>query len=272
MEINGQTGVPFIGTLSDLNKAEWYLYKFLKNLNKKSDYRLYNKNALTLVGSHYLTGSVEGILKNSDLFRDEVITANDFDVIVPLEAKEFLGDLLKSEGIPFRKYGTQFHALVELDGILRQVDFEPKQFDEIGVPSEFAKFSNSWNRQDIHIGLKGAFHKMLLMSITAAWDEEDAFSVAYGIRKRDEEPRVYVTDMEKILYRLFRPTSKADRRLLVSELTHFDGVSWLIKSFIPIDRHQKIYDKFVRKTQERQYDEEQVTKAKNILESYLHLG
>lgn len=229
-EVNGQKGVPFSSLVA--LEIEEKLEPILKRLNERSQYALYGYRQRAITDMMIYQGSFNFALEDWDHNDFEV---GDIDCMIPKEHDATLRAVLHEEKIDFRKVGTTIISLIPLDGELRQVDFELKPFFE-GIPTEFSLFSNRWDERDFKLKLKGAYHKLLLVSLTSAWNRLDTLSISYGLRYRDGEE--YVTNMETIVQRLFDRNGSLkgeDRQQLIvraltrSKMDYFEGVCELMR-------------------------------------------
>lgn len=255
MEINGITGSPFTLLPSDPFSMLDKLSEILFSINEEANYKIWGyrpPNASSIV-----TGSMEAVV-NSSIFQDDIPILrnrkiNDIDLMIPMGTDKFLMDALTKLGIPNKKYGPQVFAMIDIDGVTRQVDFAMKPFFD-SRPTDFACMSSSWYEDDARSGIRAVYHKLLLMSLTAAYDDADAFSMAYGIRERDKKE--YVCEMEQIVLRLFDRDNQMEglaRSSLVGEaiheekLHHFRGVVDLMSFYMMEVERRKVREKFTRK-------------------------
>jgi hypothetical protein len=146
---------------------------------------------------HIFSGSSESFF-NKKIEDEEFIKykpkMGDIDVLYPNDKIETLRKFLKiSEGktiAGFKIEATntrattnvgQFHALLNYNGILIQVDFEFSDFEK-GSPTSFSKTMRSSNWEDIKGGIKGKFNKILLSAIVSSMDRNFKNIVIVGIR------------------------------------------------------------------------------------------
>lgn len=273
LEIEGVKGLPF-ANLNHYEATSLYeteIFPKLKEINANSGYKIWGYRSLSLELETAFTGSFGAVLS----WRVDEALVRDIDVMIPVEAEEHLKRTLLSMGIPCKKHGTQIACMLTIKGEPRQFDFELKPFRDF-EPCEWALLSNSWDLRDADIGLKGAYHKMLLMSLTAAWDEIDCLSLAYGLRTRALGTRDYTTNMEDIVLRLFDLQKKHDPVKLCAEaleeekMYHLAGVLELMKNYLdPYQIQYKVLKKLNTKMGEREFDKEQidlvVEKVKEVL-------
>lgn len=177
-----------------------------------------------------------------------------------------------------KKHGSQISAIMRHNptGKNHQVDFEPVEYDEkTQEPNELAKFSHSSDWGDVKKGIKGAFHKILLSSTTAAHSkpgivedkkgkreiqevEPHAFSVDKGLRERHKQidtvsdmpvykevaPKdsQYDTDLSSIHQKLFGSKGSDEDKQKISS---FSGLADQIRTKIPKEKHAKVVHKFL---------------------------
>lgn len=185
-----------------------------------------------------------------------------------------------------RRTGSQTHALMKHDnGDIHQVDFEPVEYDEkTQKPSEWSQFSHNSHWDDIKNGVKGAFHKYLLQSTTAAKKTPSLVSVTTGrgknkqdtVEERNIEPNSVSVDRgvraryKQVGMDGYRPIMKEippseaeySRKLPdvyktlfnrdaspqdINDIHSFGGIAEHIKRHIPKDQQAHIVKKFVDK-------------------------
>lgn len=204
----------------------------------------------------------------------------DIDTMVPSEKKAELGEFLKRNvgerfaNLTLKAYKLQvdqYICIFRLDdpSLNVQVDLELVKFER-GLPTEWASFSHSSGWNDIKNGVKGAFHKHLLMSLNAHKVIEGieqmvkkqkefkaalhSFSVK-GLQHKYEkighqegQPLVkalntknFIQDFDQVFEAAFdhEPT-KSD----IEAFWTFDGMLGLIKKYLKRDDRQKVLDKF----------------------------
>jgi hypothetical protein len=251
------------------------------------------KHGTSLFGNSLKTGSTyAGSTKHfmdSTIPHEEFVkhkpTVGDIDLQVPEEHKDKLEDHL-SPGSKYgnftvvgtKKHGSQVSAIMkhEPTGNHHQVDFEPVEYDkETNEPNALAKFSHSSHWDDTKNGIKGAFHKMLLSSVTAAHSqpgivedkkgnrevqqiEKHAFSVDKGLRERHKQidsvggmsvhkeiaPKdsVYDKDLSSIHNKLFgRPGTDED----IDKIGSFSGLADHVRKHLSPEQHGKVVHKFI---------------------------
>lgn len=267
----------------DINNA----LKSLHNTVKKNTGRgLFGETGQGLKAGNIFAGSTRQFMDKNipdeehNKFKPKV---GDIDVMYDARHKEALEDHLK-EGekhgkftiVGVKKHGTQVSALMQHeDGQVHQIDFEPAEYKD-NAPSEWAQFSHSANWNDTRAGMKGAFHKFLLSSLTAAhgqhgiirnnkgdesegFVEQHAFSVDRGLRNRHEQidtkdgkPVVkelkpqeskYTTGIHDIYKTLLgkKPQTQTD----IDSFGSFQGLAELAKRHLSHEQKGRVIDKFV---------------------------
>ena len=172
-----------------LNKFQKDFKKLLKDINRL--YHQKNKkyiwNDESIIDSAYaFNGSTSFLMDPNYLKKEKELmllkpTSGDIDIMVPDSIKDnFIAfiDILENKKIDNFEYigkyisplGDQINSLFRYcykkdKCILAQIDFEFLPFDG-NIPNEFAKFSHSSSFKDLKAGVKGAFHKLLLRSIS----------------------------------------------------------------------------------------------------------
>jgi uncharacterized protein YeaO (DUF488 family) len=151
---------------------------FLRHLNKEHNHEIFGKNEHTLNNHSAYSGSSHHMM-NSKISDAELgkhkKTFGDVDVMVPHHASKHI-EALKTgskygkftvQGI--KKIGDQHSVVVKHeDGQHHQVDFEYKEHDKHGEPTQFAKWSQNSDYGDMKHGLKGVHHKELINAVTSA--------------------------------------------------------------------------------------------------------
>jgi hypothetical protein len=131
----------------------------------------------------------------------------DVDIAIPEEHTGTLADQLKP-GKRYGKYtfvggkksGTQNLGLFRHDdGRVQQIDMEPATYEN-GRPSEWNQFAHGSDWGDVKSGIKGAFHKLLLRSVTAA---QGADGVA---RNKKGDTRKFIPNYSFSVDRGMRPS------------------------------------------------------------------
>ena len=219
-------------------------------------------------------------------FKKHKPTVGDIDTQVPEEHKDKLEQHLQPGAkygnftvVGNKKHGSQISAVMkhEPTGKHHQVDFEAVEYDKkTKEPNELAQFSHSSDWGDVKNKVKGAFHKMLLSSTTAAGSrpaivenkkgernvedaEKHAFSVDKGLRERHKQvdttssgqpvykelsPKEssYDTNLSSIHHKLFgKPGTPED----IHKISSFTGLADQIKKHIPPEHHEKVVNKFI---------------------------
>lgn len=209
----------------------------------------------------------------------------DVDTQIPHEHTDKLESML-THGAKFgkmtvlgtKKHGSQISAIMKYEptGKHHQVDFEQVNYDKkTQEPDELSQFSHSSDWGDNKKGIKGAFHKILLSSITAAHSkpaivedkkgkreikdvEKHAFSVDKGLRERHKQidsvggmpvlkenaPKdsVYDTNLNSIHEKLFnKKTEPGD----IKKISSFSGLANHIRKHLSPEQHEKIIHKYV---------------------------
>lgn len=218
-------------------------------------------------------------------FQKHKPTVGDIDTQIPAEHKDKLEQHL-TPGSTFgnmtvvgtKKHGSQISAIMRHNptGKHHQVDFEPAEYDKkTGEPNKFSQFSHSSDWNDVKSGIKGAFHKLLLSSTTAANTkpaivedkkgnrtvqpvETHAFSVDKGLRERHKQidtvgsqpvlkelsPKEsdYDTDLHSIHKKMFgRKSTDQD----IENIGSFQGLAGHIKANMTPEQHEHVVHKFV---------------------------
>lgn len=143
-----------IQTMKQINKEHLRKYNFL----------VWKENLLSyFVGSSYV------------IFRNDLLnvknTFGDIDILVPNHFKHSFRDVIENIKTPIQFVGhnrynqenpTSFNCVYDYNGNLFQIDFlfeDEKLFD-------WHRFSKSSHEDDLKEGIKGVFHKYLLMALT----------------------------------------------------------------------------------------------------------
>jgi hypothetical protein len=265
----------------------------IHNSLKSLDSSFKEKHGHSLFGNALDTGSAyAGSTKhfmNKEISNKEFVqhkpTVGDIDTQIPEQHKDKLEQHLTPGSnfgnmtvIGTKKHGSQISAIMKHNptGKTHQVDFEPVSYDEkTQEPNELAKFSHSSHWDDVKNGVKGAFHKILLSSTTAAQSKpgivEDkkgkreiqdiepyAFSVDKGLRSRHKQidsisdmpvhkevaPKdsIYDTDLSSIHKKLFGSHGTDEDK---EKISSFSGLADHIRNKIPKEHHEKVVHKFV---------------------------
>ena len=244
MEIAGKTPQPLV--LNDIKELTFvynWLNVFINTICEKNPYiwndeKMYPKNIIC------------GSLLDASSYEWKPTTISDVDVMIPIGSDKELKNTLQEMEIPFVKYGTTIHAL----HVMYQVDFTIKPFLN-GEPTPFAIMSSHTSAADHERGLKGVWHKLLWGSMTAAYDDADAFSIAYGIRPRDKKipPAEYVSDLRAIMELLFNRDNdtKLGKKLYfeekVEDMGSVEGLIGLSKKFHSEKQRNAVINKFQRR-------------------------
>ena len=257
-----------------------------KSFHKKHGTSLFGnslKNGTAYAGStkHFMDKGI------SDAeFKKHKPSVGDIDTQIPEEHKDKLEEHLQPGSkygnftvVGNKKHGSQISAVMkhEPTGKHHQVDFEPTEYDsKTKEPNKFAQFSHSSDWGDVKNGVKGAFHKILLSSTTAAGNrpgivenkkgvrnvddiETHAFSVDKGLRERHKQidstisgqpvykelaPKEsnYDTDLNSIHKKMFGKHATQED---INRIGNFTGLAKHIKEHIPEEHHEKIVNKFM---------------------------
>jgi hypothetical protein len=205
----------------------------------------------------------------------------DVDIAVPEEHTGTLADQLKP-GKRYGKYtfiggkksGTQNLGLFRHDdGRVQQIDMEPATYVN-GRPSEWNQFAHGSDWGDVKSGVKGAFHKLLLRSVTAGQGVNGivrnkkgdtrkfipnySFSVDRGMRPshaqigqengdtiyRETTPKEsqYDTSLPSIYGKMFGKKPTNDE---MENFGSFHGVLDSIKNHMNPDQQGRVVDKYV---------------------------
>lgn len=163
-----------------------------KSFQKKHGTSLFGnalKNNTAYAGStkHFMDSGI-----SDSEFKKHKPTVGDIDTQVPEEHKDKLEEHLQPGSkygnftvVGNKKHGNQISAIMHHGptGKNHQVDFEPVEYDKkTQEPNELAKFSHSSDWGDVKNGVKGAFHKMLLSSTTAAGSKPAIVENKKGVR------------------------------------------------------------------------------------------
>ncbi len=167
------------------NKEEFQktLQDFLKNLNNSyfSVSGNYAWDESILDDNQIFSGSTRLFFeKDFDVFTDYKKSLGDIDIIIDKAlttpfttfiegsvGNTFLTTKIKS----VRKSQGQVHILVDipcLDIVDLQIDFEFNSFEN-GKPTEFSVFSHYSSWDDLTLGIKGVFNKLLLRAIASSF-------------------------------------------------------------------------------------------------------
>lgn len=248
MKIEHLQGLPF--TVADIGKIQEPLNNFLNELNKATMIWGPVPSPMDL----YATGTF-GAALNHHSFSSE-IAISDIDIMVPIGSSDKIQRYFNDKEIPNKKFGTQVHAIVELDGVPRQIDFTMKPM--YARPSSFAGLTTELHELDINIGLRAVYHKLLLGSLTAIHSDKDALSIAYGLRRRDDiKPYTYETELDKITIRLFLQDDSESNSYLLDDaiyihdqLYHFKGICELLKRYCNKEQILRVRDKFQKRLED----------------------
>ena len=276
IEIEGHKGSTF--NVYELPEIHNNVMELLEHMNEYSKFELFGIRNKAIYEGTAFTGSYGYYINAERPNRNSLI--GDVDIILPISnGEELLRSYLNEERVPFKKIGTQISTVLS-PSVNRwiQIDFQFKQYHD-NEPSEFAQFSNSLSAEDVFIGLKGVYHKLLLASLTAAWDEKDCFSVAYGLREREGDYKLYVNSLEYIAKSLFLKetdnfnsvTSFAKSAFEFRNFYHFRGLCILISNFLRDEQIFKVLRKFVKKINEKEYPQHQIDVVKTIVEDILKI-
>ena len=101
-----------------------------------------------------------------------------FDLLGRLEGKKITNKVTYVGQNKSKQHGAQINALFAYyydpdNPLFVQVDFEAVKYDDADNPDEFGKFGHSSSWDDVQAGVKGAFHKLLLRSITKIVSHRD---------------------------------------------------------------------------------------------------
>lgn len=274
--------------ISEIPHIRKALVDFLLNLNENYQYSIFGLRSLALFNNQVFTGSFGFFLDKDNLNYQFQKTIGDVDIIFPIEHKGKLLCFVMDNNIKHKRHGTQLSIL--LPNFNHQVDFELKEFADY-LPTELSRFTNSWHRDDANNGIKGAFHKIMLSALTAAFDERDVFSVSYGLRKRNPFPAYdfvayNLYDLEKTFLRLFfgisRPSELTEETIRddifgLSQIAFRDeyfysfvGLCILSSMILNQEQIDKVMAKFHRKIGEKTYDLDQLKRVKNTIKEELN--
>ena len=202
---------------------------------------LFGKNKKALTTKSAFTGSTRQLMGHevSDKeFSQHKRDVGDFDVLVPHEHKEALHSHVHT-GMELGNYkvvgkNKSSTLMQHKNGKVHQFDFVPAKYEK-SEPTKGEQFSHSSNWSDTTKGIKGAHHKILLNAVGGSTHK---FSISHGLRSRSDESDPGNKDPSHVTKTLFAHKANPEH------VQSFQGVTKLIKSHIPPEKHQEIYDKF----------------------------
>jgi hypothetical protein len=167
--------------------------------------------------NHEALNDRSAFMGSSNAFMDPKISHKEFaqfkpkvgdvDIAIPEEHTGTLADQLKP-GKRYGKYtfvggkksGTQNLGLFRHDdGRVQQIDMEPATYEN-GRPSEWNQFAHGSDWGDVKSGVKGAFHKLLLRSVTAAQGADGV------VRNKKGDTRKFIPNYSFSVDRGMRPS------------------------------------------------------------------
>lgn len=178
--IKGHTAQAIDLTRSDRAQAANNIFSSLLKISAEfkddTGIELWKRNSLK--AGHYFSGSTKHFF-NQSLPSEELLkykkSVGDIDLMVPEALREqIIMFLTHHEGETFgslklvgsKKSGDQtitvWHS-TDLDQYI-QIDFEYSEFEN-GEPTKWSHFSHSSSFEDMQLGIKGAFHKLLMTSL-----------------------------------------------------------------------------------------------------------
>lgn len=110
----------------------------------------------------------------------------------------------------------QIITIWEWNNQLIQIDFEPSEF-VVGEPTEWAKFCHSSPIKDMHMGVKGVFHKHLLRALNAPDVKDVLIKNSKGYKEtKSSEYAMSVSGLRRKLYPVIvKDRWKLDQHLYV---------------------------------------------------------
>lgn len=239
IKVGDHAAAPFKVTAKNRPDRQEHIHNAMHHLNKsfkaEHGHDLFHNGRAHYAGSsmHLMDGSI-----SHDEFAKHKGTVGDVDVHIPHEHGDKLHAHLKP-GSKFGKYtvmGTKKHGS-DVSAVMKHDNGEHHQFDFVkgkhGREEQSFLHSSHWH--DVKNGVKGLHHKMLL---NAAGGEKHKFSIAAGLRSREDDKDPGHQHPKAVSKALF------GEKAAHHEIHSFHGVAGLIKKHIPAEHHQAIYDKF----------------------------
>lgn len=226
---------------SRINDVHVALSAIHDEFHKQHGEHLLGHNKEGLTSRKIFTGSSKDFMDKGhshEEFAKYKPSVGDIDLQVHDDHKPKLDSVLKPE-TKFGKYtvkGIKKHGK-EVSAVMKHKNGEYHQFDFQGVDhpgSESNQFLHSSNWSDTKQGIKGMHHKILLNAIGG---DSHKFSITHGLRSRIDNSDPGTNKPHEISKKLFG----AD---VGEHIKSFTGLVHSIKTHIPKERHQQIYDKF----------------------------
>jgi hypothetical protein len=269
-----------------------------KRFEKKYGSPLWSKDSYVKSGKVF-SGSSEHFVNlniEDSEFAKYKNSVGDIDVQVPDILEDKLSEFLTegSKAGKMKYIGRSKNAIGQISSLYAvdfkppiniQVDFEFVPFQEMGLPTDWARFSHSSNWGDIVEGIKGAFHKYLVGSIDFAFKDSItvlkgkkrkptkttihnlAFSVHKGLRKKytlaktDDGKQIFVGKEPAFLeltpkeskyitdiQSIFEMLFKVDpSKKDMQMFDSFVGIISLLKKYMKKKQVQDIFDEFIVK-------------------------
>jgi hypothetical protein len=241
---------------TDRNYITKKIYKFLDKLNTIFR-KEYGHDLLPSIDSSIFSGStthlfdetipLEDLLKYKPIFGDlDLKYPNEYsqellDILNKNTGKDLGGDITIMEVYTNPGLKEQSHALVKIDDLYLQFDFENlKDFENRATNMNF---SSNW--EDVKAGFKGKYHKYLLGCIDRAYPlpgggHEFSWSLNYGLRSKLDKTKMYKTPSE-IFKALFKHTPKAGEEEKIRTVL---GLVELINKYFNKEQKQRIVQAF----------------------------
>lgn len=276
----------------DLNKIyRWHLVTELYSMMYKINDEIYKKNKHFIWYHHlqyFFSGSSEHLV-NPEISTNEIIKYKpifgDIDILVNENYKDILINLFienkifgNMKLIGFKVILDEIHTIFELNNIKIQIDFDLVKFNKKDLPIEFAYFGKSCNWDDLKLGIKGVFHKLLLNSIDAAYSKHieiysektlkfkeikftqlNTFYVKKGFRERyrqfdknkwyevkSSNNPYYISDLKEIFKLLFKREPLLHENE-IKDMWSFCGLIKIIEYSFAIKYQKNIIDAYMDK-------------------------
>jgi len=267
MIIDGLEGKPIELDCEKILKIHDELTEFLHDVNRRSKYQIWGKpdDFYDLITGSFGEAVSDCLLSSPNdvpLSENGFTTINDIDVMIPIGSSETLQTVLREMAIPNRKVSTQVHSIVVIGGRTIQIDFAIKSLRM--VSNDFTERTAFWHLADRDNGIKSVYYQLLLGSLTAVNHDEDALSISYGLRVRNDDPerRQYETDTKKIIQRLLNIPDAEVRPRMINNLSSVEGICFLMDKFLDDAAINRVLAKFehrlegLRKTEKYNRDQE----------------
>ena len=273
MEIDGtKSDTIYFQNNEEIKKFESFINSIVKTINEGTYGNIWT---IDLPYSEIITGSFQWVYKTKQI--------NDVDLLIPLHSAQCLKEFFERNNVPHVKYGTKVHAIFPYLDKNVQFDFGQTPFYD-NRPSEWSYLSTFQSYQDSELGIKGVWHKLLLGSLTAAWNDVHVISIAYGLRIRDGKTwnaADYLTNVPLIWNHLLNFDERLtfqERMEMMVYASNFgnsvSGILILMEKYYSPEQIDLVFNKFAKRIKDYKLNDKYIDGEEDKIRQFIstHFG